>query len=90
MSYDFIPGVEEFIADLHRNGVKMAVVTSSNDKKMEAVYRAKPEIKSMFDRILTAEMFTASKPAPDCFLLGMEVFDTTPETTYVLRIPLMG
>ena len=38
MSYDFIPGVEEFIADLHRNGVKMAVVTSSNDKKMEAVY----------------------------------------------------
>ena len=43
----------------------MAVVTSSNDKKMEAVYRAKPEIKSMFDRILTAEMFTASKPAPE-------------------------
>ena len=85
MSYDFIPGVEEFIADLHRNGVKMAVVTSSNDKKMEAVYRAKPEIKSMFDRILTAEMFTASKPAPDCFLLGMEVFDTTPETTYVFE-----
>ena len=82
MSYDFVPGVEEFIADLHRNGVKMSVVTSSNDKKMEAVYRAKPEIKSMFDRILTAEMFTASKPAPDCFLLGMEVFDTTPETTY--------
>ena len=85
MSYDFVPGVEEFIADLHRNGVKMAVVTSSNDKKMEAVYRAKPEIKSMFDRILTAEMFTASKPAPDCFLLGMEVFGATPETTYVFE-----
>lgn len=90
MSYDFIPGVEEFIADLHRNGVKMAVVTSSNDKKMEAVYRAKPEIKSMFDRILTAEMFTASKPAPDCFLLGMEVFDTTPETTYVFEDSFNG
>ena len=81
MSYDFIPGVEEFIADLHRNGVKMAVVTSSNDKKMEAVYRAKPEIKSMF---------TASKPAPDCFLLGMEVFDTTPETTYVFEDSFNG
>ena len=90
MSSDFVPGVEEFIADLHRNGVKMAVVTSSNDKKMEAVYRAKPEIKSMFDRILTAEMFTASKPAPDCFLLGMEVFDTTPETTYVFEDSFKG
>lgn len=90
MSYDFVPGVEEFIADLHRNGVKMAVVTSSNDKKMEAVYRAKPEIKSMFDRILTAEMFTASKPAPDCFLLGMEVFGTTPETTYIFEDSFNG
>ena len=90
MSYDFVPGVEEFIADLHRNGVKMAVVTSSNDKKMEAVYRAKPEIKSMFNRILTAEMFTASKPAPDCFLLGMEVFGTTPETTYVFEDSFNG
>ena len=90
MSYDFVPGVEEFIADLHRNGVKMAVVTSSNDKKMEAVYRAKPEIKTMFDRILTGEMFTASKPAPDCFLLGMEVFGTTPETTYVFEDSFNG
>ena len=90
MSYDFVPGVEEFIVDLHRNGVKMAVVTSSNDKKMEAVYRAKPEIKSMFDRILTAEMFTASKPAPDCFLLCMEVFYTPPETTYVFEDSFNG
>ena len=66
------------------------MVTSSNDKKMEAVYRAKPEIKTMFDRILTAEMFTASKPAPDCFLLGMKVFGTTPETTYVFEDSFNG
>ena len=70
MSFDFIPGVLDFIADLHRNGVKTAVVTSSNEAKMAAVYRVHPEIKTLFDRILTAEMFTASKPAPDCFLLG--------------------
>ena len=79
MTFEFIPGVESFIADLRRNGVKMAVVTSSNDKKMEAVYR-----------ILTAEMFTASKPAPDCFLLGMKVFGTTPETTYVFEDSFNG
>ena len=90
MTFEFIPGVESFIADLRRNGVKMAVVTSSNDKKMEAVYRAKPEIKTMFDHILTAEMFTASKPAPDCFLLGMKVFGTTPETTYVFEDSFNG
>ncbi|MDE6988970.1 MAG: HAD family hydrolase, partial [Bacteroides acidifaciens] len=31
MSYEYIPGVEAFIADLHRHGVKIAVVTSSNE-----------------------------------------------------------
>lgn len=90
MSFGFIPGVEEFIADLRRNGVKMAVVTSSNARKMEAVYRAVPGVKNLFDRILTAEMFTASKPAPDCFLLGMEVFGTVPETTYVFEDSFNG
>lgn len=90
MTFDFIPGVEAFVSDLRRNHVRVAVVTSSNDKKMEAVYRAKPEIKTMFDRILTAEMFPASKPAPDCFLLGMKVFGTTPETTYVFEDSFNG
>lgn len=90
MSFDFIPGILHFIADLRSHDIRIAVVTSSNDKKMEAVYRAHPEIRMMFDRILTAEMFTASKPAPDCFLLGMEVFDTTPENTYVFEDSFNG
>ena len=51
MAYDYIPGVLDFIADLRRNHVKMAVVTSSNDRKMAAVYRARPEVRTMFDRI---------------------------------------
>lgn len=90
MDYDYIPGVLDFIADLRRNHVQMAVVTSSNDQKMAAVYRARPEVRTMFDRILTAEMFTRSKPAPDCFLLGMEVFGTTPDTTYVFEDSFNG
>lgn len=90
MSYDYISGVLDFIADLRSHDVKMAVVTSSNDQKMSAVYRAHPEVKTMFDRILTAEMFAHSKPAPDCFLLGMEIFGTTPETTYVFEDSFNG
>ena len=35
-----------------------------------------PHLLSLFDRILTAEDFHASKPAPDCYLLGAEVFGT--------------
>lgn len=90
MTYDYIPGVETFIADLRSHGAKIAIVTSSNEEKMQNVYNAHPEFPGMIDRILTSEMFTRSKPAPDCFLLGMEVFGTTPETTYVFEDSFHG
>lgn len=90
MSYDYIPGVEAFIADLRKQGAKIAVVTSSNEEKMQNVYNAHPEFKGMVDRILTGEMFARSKPAPDCFLLGMEIFGTGPENTYVFEDSFHG
>lgn len=90
MSYDYIPGVEAFIADLRKHGAKIAVVTSSNEEKMQNVYNAHPEFKGMVDRILTGEMFAHSKPAPDCFLLGMEIFGTSSENTYVFEDSFHG
>jgi beta-phosphoglucomutase len=90
MSYEYIPGVEAFIADLRRHDVKIAVVTSSNEEKMQNVYNAHPEFKGMVDRILTGEMFARSKPAPDCFLLGMEIFESTPDNTYVFEDSFHG
>lgn len=90
MDYQYVSGAVDFIADLRLHGVKTAIVTSSNALKMASVYRARPEIKEMFDRILVAEMFTASKPAPDCYLLGMEIFGSTPENTYVFEDSFNG
>ena len=90
MSYEYIPGVEAFIADLRRHDVKIAIVTSSNEEKMQNVYNAHPEFKGMVDRILTGEMFARSKPAPDCFLLGREIFESTPESTYVFEDSFHG
>ncbi|MBB4043895.1 HAD superfamily hydrolase (TIGR01509 family) [Bacteroides reticulotermitis] len=90
MAYEYIPGVESFMSDLRKNGVKIAIVTSSNEEKMANVYRAHPEFKGNVDRILTGEMFARSKPAPDCFLLGMEIFGTTPEHTYVFEDSFHG
>lgn len=90
MSYEYLPGVEAFIADLRRNDVCIAVVTSSNEEKMANVYRAHPNFKQQFDRILTGEMFSRSKPAPDCFLLGMEIFGVTPQNTFVFEDSFHG
>lgn len=90
MSYDYIPGVKEFIADLHKNGVKIALVTSSNREKMKHVYHAHPEFPTLFDELLTAERFTRSKPDPECFLLGMKLFDTDPRNTFVFEDSFHG
>ena len=68
MDYDYIEGFIAFVDDLRRNGVKTAVVTSSNIPKMESVYKKQPGFKMLFDAILTSEDFERSKPDPDCYL----------------------
>ncbi|MDR1004985.1 MAG: HAD family phosphatase [Prevotellaceae bacterium] len=90
MTFDYLPGVETFLSDLMRHHVKCAVVTSSNEQKMNAVYKAHPELSQYFTRILTAELFARSKPAPDCFLLGMKLLGTTPQHTYVFEDSING
>lgn len=77
MSYDYVPGFEAFIADLRKNGVKTAVVTSSNHDKMDKVYKAHPDFPKMFDAILTSEDFEKSKPDPDCYIKGAQRFGLT-------------
>ena len=77
MSYDYIDGLQDFLADLRRHSIKTAIVTSSNRQKMDSVYRSQPELPLVFDAILTSEDFTESKPSPQCYLraasrLGVE------------------
>jgi HAD superfamily hydrolase (TIGR01509 family) len=74
MKYRFVAGAEDFILDLRSHGVKCGIVTSSNEKKMANVRKRIPNLDSLFDKVLTSEMFSASKPDPDCYLLGARVF----------------
>ena len=75
MHFDYIKGFPEYITGLRRNGVKTAVVTSSNSAKMSCVYAQRPEMRQYFDAILTSEDFAESKPSPDCYLRGAARFD---------------
>ena len=80
MPYNYVPGFPEYARRLRSRGVKTAVVTSSNSRKMGNVYRNHPEFKELFDAILTSEDFTESKPSPQCYLraaerLGMPIED---------------
>ena len=90
MRYDFFPGALEFVEDLRKNGVKCAIVTSSNIKKMESLAKKVPNFSSLFDRILTSEDFAASKPNPDCYLKGAKVFDAELDECIVFEDAFTG
>ena len=90
MSYPFVPGVEDYIKSLKSNGIRTAVVTSSNIPKMENVYRCHPGFREMFDMILTSEDFSESKPSPYCYLKAMRLFGAGPEDCVVFEDSLAG
>lgn len=90
MSYPLVPGVENYIKSLKSNGIRTAVVTSSNLLKMENVYRCHPGFREMFDMILTSEDFSESKPSPYCYLKAMRLFGAGPEDCVVFEDSLAG
>lgn len=70
MRFEFFPGALDFVKRLRAAGIPMAVVTSSDRKKMQALYNQYPEFPSLFDQIITGDMVTKAKPDPECFLMG--------------------
>lgn len=90
MDYSFYPGALTFIEDLKKNGVKCAIVTSSNQKKLASVRKAIANFDNLFDKVLTSEDFSASKPAPDCYLLGAKVFGCEKEECAVFEDAFTG
>ena len=90
MRFEYIGGFEQLIADLHAHGVKTAVVTSSNQPKMESVYRAQPGFRQLFDAILTSEDFEYSKPHPDCYLKAAARFGAAAEECIVFEDSFNG
>ena len=90
MPYEFIPGAEQFIDSLKKEGISCAIVTSSNKEKMDNVYLRHPELKEKFDHILTSEDFKKSKPSPECYLRAMEMFSVTPEEAVIFEDSICG
>ena len=90
MHFEYIKGVVDFMKELRENGIKLAIVTSSNDAKMANAYREHPELKTMVDAIITADRVTHSKPHPECFLLGAETLGVPVENCIVFEDSFHG
>ena len=73
MRFEFFPGALELVRQLREAGVPMAIVTSSDRKKMQELYSQHPDFPTLFDCIITGDMVTKAKPDPDCYLLGAKL-----------------
>ena len=80
MRFEFFPGAMEFVKQLRDHGIPMAIVTSSDHKKMQALFEQHPAFPAMFDQIITGDMVVKAKPDPECFLtaaqqIGIDIKD---------------
>ncbi|MDR3218303.1 MAG: HAD family phosphatase [Dysgonamonadaceae bacterium] len=84
-----IPGSLEFLSELKREGFKIGLVTSSDDKKLETVFRALP-IRSLFDTLVSADRITRGKPDPMCYLLAASDLSVSPKDCFVFEDSFNG
>lgn len=90
MRFNYIAGVEKFVRSIHEKGIKICLVTSSKDDKMERVFRARPEIKEYFPLRVTADDIEHSKPSPDCYLMGSKKCGVEAKKCIVFEDSLAG
>lgn len=79
-----------FINELKRNQFRIAIVTSSSQKKMDNLYTQNPGFREMFDAVVTGDMVSHSKPDPEPYLLGAEAIGVAPESCYVFEDSISG
>ena len=79
-----------FINELKRNQFRIAIVTSSLQKKMDNLYAQNPGFREMFDAVVTGDMVSHSKPDPEPYLLGAEAIGVAPESCYVFEDSISG
>lgn len=90
MKYDYLPGAENLLQSISASHHKMALVTSSNDVKMAHLDEELPELRGMFDFIVTADLITKSKPDPEGYLLAASRIGCEPQYCVVFEDSLQG
>lgn len=90
MSYPYLPGAQELLLELKQRNYPIALVTSSNDVKMNHLMEERPELLPMFDFIVTANLITRSKPDPEGYILAAQNLGVKPENCIVFEDSLQG
>lgn len=89
MSYHEIAGALKFIAELKSKGIKIGLVTSSMQVKMDAVNKVQ-HFDQIFDTIVTGDRVVDGKPNPECFLLAAQDLGVDPSDCVVFEDSFAG
>lgn len=90
MTYRWLPGAREFVTSLIERGIPRALVTSSDNKKMQHLREELPELEGMMTTIVTADRITKSKPDPEGYLLAADLIGVPASRCAVFEDSLQG
>jgi HAD superfamily hydrolase (TIGR01509 family) len=68
-----------------KNSASLGLVTNAKESSVEALLRTHA-LEGFFDVIVTGDDVKNSKPAPDCYLLALELLSLNPADTRVIAI----
>lgn len=90
LKYDYTPGALNLLRSLHDARVPTALVTSSNELKLEHLWYELPEMKNYFNTIIDGDMVTHSKPDPEGYLLAARKLGVDSRNCVVFEDSLQG
>ena len=90
MRFDLIPGIREFLDSVRKAGIGTAIVTSSDNEKLNSLWKAHPNLREFFDTVVSADDITRSKPDPEGYLLAAKRLNVAPENAFVFEDSLAG
>lgn len=88
--YEPFPGAINFLKSIRAKGMRTALVTSSDNNKMEQFHRLLPEFDGLFDFIVTGSMVSKSKPDPEGYLMAAKAVGIAPQECIVVEDSLQG
>lgn len=90
MKYRLFPGVEDFLRRIKDACIPAAIVTSSNDAKMERLWRQLPGFRQWFDAVITDSKVQRSKPDPQPYQVAAAELGVRPEDCCVFEDSFSG
>ncbi len=82
--YPFIPYIKELMWDLHENGMKLIIASSSSAAAIESVMNSLG-INGIFDGYISGMNMKHPKPAPDIFLAAAKQLGVEPSECLVIE-----